>query len=165
MTIGMVFGVGFAALLFHFILWQIRVPSRPTRALAAILGTGLLLTDGIGLAMVPGFGLGDLLYATALYGSVSVCYLLAYTVIQWDSPSLTLTHFILEAGENGRTHKELEDFCRSRGLVASRYSDLKRDGLIVERGELVSLGGKTSLAIRIGELYRRAMGRESQGLD
>ena len=158
MTVALVFGVGFAALLFHFVLWQIHVPARPTRALAAILAAGLVLTDGLGLALVPGFGWGDVLYATALFGSISVCYLLVYTVIQWDSPTLSLTYFILEAGENGRTHKELEDFLRSRGLVTSRYAGLKADGLIVERGDYVHLNGKASLAIRFGEFYRRSMG-------
>ena len=122
------------------------------------------MSNLFGWLFIGGFGLADSIYASALFVSISVCYLLFYTVIQWDSPTLSLTYFILEAGPAGRSYEEMEAFVRARGLVHSRYAQLKNDRIIVQNGDHVELAQRGSVAIRIGEAYRRAMGRETQGL-
>src|SRR5689334_25439329 len=115
----LVLGVLLVALAIHFIAWRVRVPRRATKTLMAIAAGGLLVVLCIGWRWTPAFGWEEVLYASSLYGAIAVCYILTYTAIEGDSPTLSLVHYIAASGESGRALSEIETFFEVRPFVQS----------------------------------------------
>jgi len=157
------FGAIVATLVVHLVIWRLRVPGRATRALAAIFGIGLLAVLLIGWRWLAEFGWAQGLYIAALYGSVGLTYLLTYTVIEGDSPTLSLAFYIAQGGAAGRTAAELEEFIAARPFVTSRLEQLEQGGFVVRRGDRLELAERSTLVLDAGEFYRRLMGRRTRG--
>lgn len=156
-------GGALAAFVVHLVIWQFYVPRRPSRTLVAIFMLGLLATLSTGLALAPGYGLGDTAYTIALYGILSLTYLLLYTGVECDSPTLSLAHFIAQAGGAGRTVAEIHEFVRRRPFVKSRLAQLEAGGFILRTDAGLQLATRTSLLLDLNQRYRALMGRVTPG--
>jgi hypothetical protein len=151
------------ALAVHLTAWQLRVPSRATRALAIIFGVALGAALVVGALWLPDFGWAEAVYVVALYGALGLTYLLTYTAIEGDSPTLSLAYFIAQGGAAGRSDAELRDFIAARPFVVSRLAQLERGGFVVREGDRLELAQKSTLVLDAGEFYRRLMGRRTRG--
>ena len=158
----LVLGAIVATLAVHLAIWRLRVPRRATRALAAIFGVGLLGILLIGWWLAE-FNWAQCIYVVALYGAVSLTYLLTYTAIEGDSPTLSLAFYIAQGGSAGRSAAELEEFVAARPFVMSRLAQLEQGGFVVRRGDRLELAERSTLVLDAGEFYRRLMGRRTRG--
>lgn len=152
-----------AAFICHLVIWQLYVPRHASRALVAIFILGLLATLVAGLIFAPGYGLASAVYTAALYGILSLTYLLLYTGVECDSPTLTLAHFISQAGTAGRTVEEIERFVQRRPFVKSRLAQLEAGGFVVRTDAGLVLGRSTGLVLDLNQHYRALMGRVTRG--
>jgi hypothetical protein len=152
-----------AALAIHLAVWRFHVPRRATRALAAIFGVGLLCILLIGWRWLAEFGWAQCIYVVALYGAAGLTYLLTYTAIEGDSPTLSLAVYIAQGGSAGRSAAELGDFIAARPFVMSRLAQLEQGGFVVRRGDRLELAERSTLVLDAGEFYRRLMGRRTRG--
>lgn len=156
-------GVLFGALVIHFAIWRIRVPKRATKTLLFLAMSGLVIMLGIDWWWLREFDPAKVLYAVVLYGAIAVCYILTYTAIEADSPTLSLIYYIDASGCAGRTLPEIEDFFSNRPFVQSRLAQLVQGGFVVRRGPYVELTTRSGLVVRATEYYRGLMMRTTKG--
>lgn len=154
------------ALLVHLALWRVRPPRRHIRALlrlfAGALAAGLLLlragADGAGAA-----GLCELGPAAVLFVSLSLAYIVTYTAVQVDSPSLVMVLAVARAGAGGVTRAELEAALTNDVLVGPRLDDLVRDEVATCRDGVYRLTGRGLPWLRLVRFWRRLMGLPEKG--
>lgn len=154
------------ALLAHLALWRARRPLRHTRALlrifALVLAGGLLLlragADGGGRT-----GLCELAPVALLFVSLALAYIVTYTAVQVDSPSLVMVLAVARAGERGVSRAELEAALTDDLLVTPRLDDLVRDEVATCRDGVYRLTGRGLPYLRLIRFWRRLMGLPEQG--
>lgn len=147
------------AWLLHILLWRIRLPRHQIPALlficAVVLGGWLVLAR-------PG-SLLEVSQILLLYVSASFCYVITYSAIEGDSPTLSLTRLLAEKGNAGLPQEEVEGFLAARPFVRARLAALIHSGLIREEGEYFYLAGRPSLSFRVILAYRTLYGSVSRG--
>lgn len=157
----------FAALSVHFLIWKMRVPVRQTRAiliiffsvLGVVVATLPLVVSyfsppGLSLPLHPATYLHIICFVTA----AALAYMITYTVIEVDSPSLVMALAISNAGDAGLPEV---DFCAMMSdtlLVEPRIRDMVRDGLALKDGEIYRLTSKGRRMVRLFVLHRRLLG-------
>lgn len=148
------------ALLAHAGLWRVRLPRRHTRALALIFLGGFI---GAEIAAAGRWGLSSQARFTLLYLSLAMAYIITYSAIEADSPSLVIVRAIAGAGEAGLPESVLRDCCTDEILIRPRLDDLVRDGLVTHAAEGYALTLKGRRFISIFLFYRRLLGKPAGG--
>lgn len=156
-TLGL-FVFSFAA---HVIIWRIRLPRHQLKALLLIFAAGLALW----VLFFAGRSAGpaEVLHVALFYGSISLCYVITYSAIEADSPTLSLIRFLADAKAQGRSMDEIRRFMALRPFVRARLSALARSGLIREEGSRYVAVGQPPLSFRIILGFRRLYGPISKG--
>jgi len=146
---GLIYGGGLLLLAFvlHVIVWRLRVPKRQGRGIVCVFL--LTLIAGLALGVTTEYAKGnfwdhafDQMISSSnwilLYISYTLAYLISFTAIEADSPSLVMVKQIMESGEKGLIPETLEKRIVNDDLVMPRIGDLLRDKMIIkERGHLV----------------------------
>jgi len=156
-------GVGLfvLALAAHVILWKVRLPKHHTPALLGIFF--LLLLPGFPLAMIQGLSLLETFHALLLYVSLSLCYVITYSAIEGDSPTLSLMRFVAEQPTQGRTLQEIESFFAERPFIRARILALLHSSLVREENGRYLIQGSPSLPFRLILGFRRIYGEIPKG--
>lgn len=126
------FTISFAV---HVLVWRWRLPRHHTRSLIAIFTVSPLaaaITFGIvhGSSGWPLVHLGDLPGIGLFYCGAMGCYMILYTAVEEDSPSLLIMNALQTASSRGCSRGELALLVTEDRLVRPRLDALKRDGLV-----------------------------------
>jgi hypothetical protein len=148
-------------MLVHLTLWKIRLPKNQLRALLLIFAAFLVLWAIA--AFVFSVPMVTVLHITLYYVSLSLSYVAFYAAIEVDSPTLTLVHFIEQAGPNGVSSEEAGRFLAERPFFGTRITNLLESGLIREENGRFVVIGKGSLAFRLILAYRKLYGPIAKG--
>jgi hypothetical protein len=148
----------FSAMIIHVLIWKVRLPLHQLRALMILFF--LVLAAWIPFA---GLALPGLLHVGLFYISLSLCYVITYSAIEADSPTLSLMLFMHEHNAEGVTETGLQQFLESRPFVRKRLSALIHDGLIVEREGNYFVSGNPSSFFRVILDFRKIYGPISRG--
>lgn len=156
-----------SAFLVHYAVWKVRVPLRQTRAILVIffstLGTVIVMLPlivshfsppGLSLPLNPATYLHIICFVTA----ATLAYMITYTVIEVDSPSLVMALAINKAGNAGMPET---DFCAMMNdtlLVEPRIRDMLRDGLATKEGDVYQLTSKGRRMAHLFVVHRRLLG-------
>ena len=149
------------ALVAHVILWKVRLPKHHTPTLLGIFF--LLLVPSFPLAMIQGLPLLEILHAALLYVSLSLCYVITYSAIEGDSPTLSLMRFVAEKPLQGRTLHEIEAFFAERPFIRARISAPLHSSLVREENGRYLIQGSPSLPFRLILQFRRIYGEIPKG--
>ena len=161
-------GVGLfvVAFVIHLVWWRIKLPYRqlPT------LFKWFLLFFPIGFGALKAFGFWPptwlLSPATAvvalLYFSLTITYVITYSALEADSPTLSLMRWISQKPD-GATEADLETFMASRPFIQARLKALDADGMTVRREGRVYLNGQPSLFFRVIISWRALYGSIDKG--
>jgi hypothetical protein len=169
----LLWGVNCVALAFvvHLIGWRVRLPRRHTRTL-------LILFLGIPAAFVllapllppPAAQSLHLPVGTAQYAQVllfaaamGLGYIISYSAVEADSPSLVIAGAIADAGPEGLAEAALFEMVSDDVLVKPRVADLLRDGHIRQAAGGFEITRKGRKFVRIFILARRILGAEKGG--
>lgn len=149
----------------HVTIWRIRVPARQTRALLVWLLIGGPLTFAAAwLAVEPGLPWSpsstDLLRIGLFHASMSLAYIVTYSAIEAQSPTLAIMTLVAEAGANGRTRADLDRIIDDEWLFGSRVSAAVRDGLLVAGRDVLVLTPKGRRVARMFAMYRAVLAAE-----
>jgi hypothetical protein len=160
------------AFLFQLIIWKIRLPDRQSKTLLQIfccifLG-GLFTIWFAGLVfqpldIIPPQGLSEYLHVSLFFISFTFAYLITYSAIEVDSPSLIMVLAIQKAGENGLTKEEFEQSNTDDILTLPRINDLAHDKIAYLQGDKYRLTPKGFLLARIFNSYRKVLNLTAQG--
>jgi hypothetical protein len=164
----LVWGLGLfcVAFLAHLALWRIWLPRHHIAVLlrlhAAVGAAGLalfaLLPPGAALlGAPPPRTLAELLHVAVVYGSLALAWIVTYTALPADSPSLTMLMSIADAGPGGLPAADLEAALNDEILVRPRLADLVRDHMVVVAGGRYVLTGPGRRYASLFAGYRRLM--------
>ncbi|MBU2489882.1 MAG: hypothetical protein KKA60_10880 [Proteobacteria bacterium] len=164
----LVFGLGIvgAGFLVQLVVWRVRTPRRHTRAIVVIFF--LALAAGLVLARTVGQGLGvigivGLAHVSLFVLSFLAAWIISYSALEAQSPTLVMMEKIAGAGEKG---VDEEEFYRDMGdelLVLPRLDDLVRDRLAVLQGGLYVLTPKGRALAGLMAAWRRLLGAGQGG--
>jgi hypothetical protein len=159
-----------AALLTHLLVWRLRKPRSPMKALMLIfLG---VITAGLaalycGDGIIRSYQL-DTPGSTAAYVhtllfsvSMSLAYITSYTLVEWGSPTLTIVAAIARAGKAGATKAELLELADSSLFIESRVECLIQDKTIVEKDGRYMVSPRRHLFFTLVLFYRRLSGADA----
>lgn len=156
----LLFGLAFVS---HVIIWRIRLPKRQAKVLLSLfvgsLCCGSLLFWKYG-RQLSAFGLdppGDLvgfLPFWLYYISLTLAYMITYSAVEVDSPSLILIMKIAEAGTAGLTQEGLKRLMDDKILVEPRLNDLISDEMAEIREGKYRLRKKGMMIAQLFRFYR-----------
>jgi hypothetical protein len=145
------------AFFLHLLIWKIHLPKKQTKTLLLIF----LMTLGSGLGFI--FFNPDViffespwqyLHAAIFFISFALSYIITYSALEADSPSLVMVNLIHTAGENGLTDDELKSHLTDDILIHPRIRDLYRDQLIYDEKGKIFLTPKGKRFVKIFIFYR-----------
>lgn len=155
-TIALLLGLLFAL---HLIWWRIALPQRQRAALL-----GLFLIGGLILAPAVGFLLGlfgfaplsliQWLNVALALVAFALAYVVTYSALEADSPTLSLVRHIASAGSGGIGEEKLREFMASRPFVGARLSALVEEGMVHERAGRIHLAEHPYTLFRMVLLHR-----------
>ena len=160
LTVWILFAIVLAS---QLIIWRLRLP--PYRyqmqalllTLSAVFGLWLLTPWAHSSSLV------ELLNILLSYFSLGLGYMVVYSAINVDSPTLSLMGFLAEKHGEGRSADELHLFLAQRPFVTVRLGTLVGSGLIREQNGRWVIAGKGSLAFRFILSYRKLYGPIPKG--
>jgi hypothetical protein len=159
------------AFLVHLMVWRLCLPRRQTNVLLMIFVAvgvlGILMLKArpdlclLGLAVPE--TLSDYLRLSFFYVAAALAYIISYSAIEADSPSLAIVLRISEAGPEGLSKRKLQELMTNEILIIPRLEDLVRDGLAVFADGKYSLTLKGDRFIGIFLFFRSLLGRGKGG--
>jgi len=165
----LIFGVSFAL---HLLVWKIHVPKRQTKALLFIMfGTliigfvilGFLPSDTAFAAIRIPQNWPDFLHMILYVTSLILAYMITYSAIEADSPSLTLVLKISQAGEKGLGPDEIAQAFNDELLIKPRLNDLITDKMVYMSGNGYRLTGKGIFLAKLFAFHRRILLLQKKG--
>lgn len=160
------------AFVFHIVLWKIRLPKRQTKVLLQIFfGTliiGVLSLISISL-LIPGFDNlipmkpPEYLHICLIFISLTLSYMITYSALEADSPTLVMVMTIAKAGVEGLDKKEFDQRLNDDLLIKPRIRDLVIDKMAYLDGDKYKLSRKGVLFARIFIVFRKLLNASKGG--
>jgi len=160
------------AFVIHVVLWRVRMPQRHTQALLRIfLGTALL-----GLLACPALrwlfpdlavwlpaGLAESAHVLLFVMAMMAAYIISYSALEADSPTLVMVQRILAAGRDGIAPEVFIREMNDDLLVQPRLDDLVRDNMAVLEGGRYRPTPKGRAMAGLFTFFRAVLGAEKGG--
>jgi hypothetical protein len=150
----------------HVIWWRLKVPRRQSLALLMLFLTTAVCGFTVihAVEVFPGqLTLPRLLLAVLLFGSVFVVYLILFSAMEEDSPSLTLIRLISEAGPIGIHRNDLVRAVKGHSYIKVRIDLMVSDRMAVETPTGLRLASQGLWLSRVVLFYRKLLSRKIVG--
>jgi len=156
----------------QLIVWRVRRPLGHYTALSALSLAVLILSPGIFYSVQSMIsGSVRFLPITALdywnffvfYTALTLSYLVTYSAVQADSPTMTILLRIDQSGLDGHTLEEIMAELNDQVLVVPRLDDLVVGNLIELRGDRYAVTSRGALLAKIYIFYRALLKMERGG--
>jgi len=161
-----------AAFGLHFIIWRIRIPRRQSKVLLqcflSVLVVGSLLlyyfsNDIALLGVKPPTRLAAYARLWMYFISFTLAYMITYSAVEADSPSLVIILKIAATGTSGLKEESLLSELNDDALIVPRIRDLLRDKMAEQVEGQYRLRPKGAMLSRLFQLYRSLMGAGKGG--
>lgn len=159
-----------AAFVVHVAAWRIHLPRKQTRALALIFALTLVAAltafeslSAAGLSLHLPRGGAQYAQVSLLVIAWALAYIITYSAMEADSPTLVFIRRISAAGPGGLEQKDFDAQVSDDVLVRPRVADLVRDGLLTADGDRYRMTPKGRRFVGIFILYRRILGAGKGG--
>lgn len=131
------------ALAVHVCVWRRRPPANHTAGLLALFAANLFVLSLLAYLFKDGAGMSvsrwEMLRAMMLYVPASLFYVVCYSAIEHDSPTLTLVGMLHAAGGRGLDRAEIERLAAETAPVSSRAQALIDSGWVTVDGQGMAL--------------------------
>jgi hypothetical protein len=159
------------AFLVHLLIWRIRLPVRQTNTLLIIFLSILLSGFGISysgfhdpnLVLYLLTDVSEYLLVALFFIAVTFGYIITYSALEAESPSLLMVLAIYQTGEEGLKKYKLEQLMTDEVLIDPRIADLLRDRMVYRVGERYQLTSKGKKFAWLFGRYRDLMKAEKGG--
>ncbi|MCX5785050.1 MAG: hypothetical protein NTX59_05130 [Elusimicrobia bacterium] len=156
----------FSFFLLHFLAWKVKLPARQTKTILIIMFSGLAASLAVFVIFpfltILGVKAPDTpaeYISVALYvASFVLAYMITYSGIEADSPTLVMMKIIADAREKGIQTEEFFNMLNNDILVKPRLRDLIIDKMVFIREERYILTAKGKIFAEIFILYRKILG-------
>jgi len=155
------FGILLFALAFlvHILVWKIHLPKGNQTVVLLSIFLGVFI---IAMFIFPPQRLSDYIQLFFLYLSLMLAYIVTYSAIEVDSPSLTIVLNIDKTG-CGLSLEELNKQLTDNFLVIPRIKDLLNDKMICLKDDKYRLTRKGAFLISPIIFFRRLLNAEKGG--
>jgi len=157
--------VFFSFFLLHLAAWKIKLPARQTKTLLFILFGGLAAALAVfrfspfSLAgFAPPAGLAENLSLALYVTSFILAYMITYSAVEADSPTLVMIKTIADAGEKGIEKSAFFAALNDDVLIEPRLKDLRTDRMAELKDGKYVLTQKGRLFAAIFTRYRALLG-------
>lgn len=150
-----------AFLAVHVVIWKVRFPKRHTPMLLIICIAVFFLWLAVSLACHK--ALLTLLHTALYYWSLTLCYIITYSAIEGDSPTLSMMRFVEDRGADGCTSEEIARFVEEHPFIGARVSALLNSGLIRKENDRYVVAGSQPFGFRLIFAFRRLYGSIPKG--
>jgi hypothetical protein len=159
------FALAFAV---HVFIWKVRRSLRHMDMIfvifAAMLGIELFVSRYLASAgMVIFASPADYVRFCLFYISATLAYIISYSALEADSPTLMMILILDRAGSSGLSLAELEGSASNEFMILLRLNDLVRDGLVSCDKGRYSLKAKGLLFVNIFIFFKRLLGTPKGG--
>lgn len=157
------------AFIIHFVSWKIKLPKRQTKTLLVIffstLFIGFFITNFVSeyYHFLDKCTITEYLHISLFFVALTLAYMITYSAIEVDSPSLVMIMTIANAGANGLDKNEFERILNDDLLVKPRLKDIVTDKMAYLDGEKYKLTSKGILFARIFIIYRKLVNAPKGG--
>ncbi len=143
----------------HLVWWRVALPRRQRAALMVFFFMGSLILAPVAGFVLGKFGVESLSWIQWLNVALAIvaftlAYVVTYSALEADSPTLSLVRYIATAGASGVREEELATFMSSRPFVGARLSALLEEGMIHEREGRIHLAEHPYTLFRLVLLHR-----------
>lgn len=157
----------FIGTLVHVVWWRLRLPSAQTQALLKIYA-------GIYLAWSVSWGLGQgalwidtlvgFIQCGLLYCSIILAYIVTYSAIEAESPTLTVMMIVHRGPATGTPLDQIHSYVEGHPFLNARLRTLLNSGALVVQQGRIRLGRPPSVPLQLVMHYRTLFGHlESVG--
>lgn len=127
-----------AVFMVHLVWWRVALPRRQRSVLLLLFTAGSLALAPLAAFLLRTAGFVPLSWLQWLNVALAVlaftlAYIVTYSALEADSPTLSLIRHVASAGSRGLAVRDLQDFMNRRPFVAARLSALIDEGMLVER--------------------------------
>src|SRR5258705_13789818 len=121
------------AWLVHLIWWRVALPRRHSAALLALVAAVPLAAVAVTPLLPPAWapGVAEAPSILALYLGAAACYLIIYTAIEHESPTIVIVRALDRAGPQGCSAAELAQVVTDDVFIRPRLEALAVDGVLV----------------------------------
>ena len=141
-----------AAFLIHLIVWKISVLKKNQ---TVVLLEIFFAVSVLSVTAISAFGnLCEYFAYLFLYYSLALCYIVSYSAIEVDSPSLAMVLEIAKEGALGLDKERFYSRMSDDLLVIPRIEDLANDGMISKEGDKYKLTAKGAFLADLFILWR-----------
>ncbi|MCP4369916.1 MAG: hypothetical protein GY797_17645 [Deltaproteobacteria bacterium] len=109
------------------------------------------------LGISPPVNVPEYLQVSLLFFSLTAAYMITYTALEADSPSLVIVSTIIDAGPEGLEKKCFDELVDDDVLIKPRVHDLGRDKMMCLEQDRYRLTPKGLLMARIFIVHRQLM--------
>ena len=161
-----------SAFLIHLVLWKIRLPKRQTKTILqiffAVLIIGILvlcnLPDSpVFWGITPPVSFAEYIQISSFFISLTLAYMITYSALEADSPSLVIVTTIANSGPSGLDKKCFDELMNDNVLVKPRVRDLLLNKMVEMDEDRYVLTPKGALFARIFIIYREMMNVSRKG--
>ena len=153
----------------HLVWWRVALPRRQRAVLLVLfLGGGIVLAPLVAW-LVGSLGFATLSWVEWLNVALAVvafalAYVVTYSALEADSPTLSLVRHIAAAGRRGLAEAELGEFMASRPFVGARLTALVDEGMVYEKEDRILLAEHPYTLFRMVLFHReKVLGLSSHG--
>jgi hypothetical protein len=170
----LVFGSSLFAIAFmlHLIAWRIRLPKRHVRTMLQIFFITLfagMIALWIAAPSFEIFGISrpddiwEYLHICLMFVSLTLAYMITYSAIEADSPSLVMVMAIDNAEPDGLDRDKFDEMMSDDILVMPRIRDVLLDRMVYMDGDKYRLTHKGVLIARVFIFYRNLINAPENG--
>lgn len=160
------------AFVVHLVWWRVWLPKHQLITLLALFGVfflaatlaAVLFPSWLELGADGGWVLLGWAYFGLLYWALAFCYVITYSAMEGDSPTLSLARELALRADGGMSREEIAEFFALRPFIGARIGALVKDGVLVpeEGGYRLAPGNYHFFRLILG--YRRiAFGKIKDG--
>ena len=146
-----------AAFLLHLVVWRLRYPRNPVKTLILLFGT-VALAGIIFLSWYASYTAVQYAHIIMFFFSLFICYLITYSAIEADSPSLVIVLQVAQAGKDGLPCGSVKEALGNDLLIEPRLKDLVESGLVDLSGSTYKINEKGRLLLLPFLIYRNFLG-------
>jgi hypothetical protein len=142
------------AFLLHLLIWRIKLPKiRQTKILLEIFYVVLFSAFFI-FSLLQTFNLTNYLHIFLSYTALVLAYIVTYSAVEVDSPSLVMINYIAKKDQEGLPKEEFDRLMTDDLLILPRLRDLLSEGLVSLDQNKYKLTSKGRRIIKIFLFYR-----------
>jgi hypothetical protein len=145
------------ALLLHLAVWRLRYPANPIKTLILLFGSVALLGI-IFLSWYASYTAIQYMHIVLFFLSLFISYLITYSAIEADSPSLVIVLRIARCGKEGLPSESIKETLGNDLLIEPRLKDLLEAKLVDLSGLTYKINGKGRLFLLPFVIYRNFLG-------